>query len=62
MEPFTGTAFSATIYLQSNYYFEVDDILFPVYEKKKGDNSTVPRMLPIVSTYRSGNISENAID
>jgi|688.fasta_scaffold681795_2 hypothetical protein len=29
VEPYTGTAFSATVYLQSNYYYRADDILFP---------------------------------
>jgi hypothetical protein len=29
IEPYTGTAFSATVYLQSNYLFTADDILYP---------------------------------
>lgn len=28
VEPYTGTALSATVYLQSNYYY-LPDILFP---------------------------------
>lgn len=32
IEPYTGTAFSATISLQSNYYY-IPDILFPDIEK-----------------------------
>lgn len=43
VEPYTGTAFSATVYLQSNYYFRSDDILFPSHEKlraaKKSNDS-----------------------
>lgn len=29
VEPYTGTAFSATVYLQSNYYYQPNDILYP---------------------------------
>jgi hypothetical protein len=52
IEPFTGTTFGATIYLQTNYLFQMDEL----FER----NQTM--MLPIFSLWRSGNISDNAVD
>ena len=69
IQPYTGTAFSATVYLQSNYFYRPDDILFPSSELFR--NSTKigidgaqkkQRMLPVVNTFRSGNISANGVD
>lgn len=51
IEPNTGTTFCATIYLQTNYYLEQDDLFWK--------NQTF--MLPIFSIWRSGNISEHAV-
>ena len=38
IEPYTGTAFSATVYLQSNYLFSADDIIFPSHQKVRAQN------------------------
>lgn len=71
IEPYTGTAFSATVFLQSNYYYQPHDILFPSSELFRNqpsnyssheNNDMSNRMLPIVNTFRSGNISANAVD
>lgn len=70
VEPYTGTVFTATIYLQSNYLFDPTDILFPSSERVKKiqtENESlaegdVLRMLPIVSTFREGNISQHGVD
>lgn len=47
VEPTSGAAFTAAIFLQTNCYV-TPDLLFPGEE----------RMLPVFSLYRSGNISQ----
>ena len=49
MQPYTGVSFEATIFLQSNYYYE-PDYLF------RYDDSA---MLPMFSLYRAGNLTES---
>lgn len=51
-EPITGLSFSATIYLQTNFYFE-SDFMF----ERKGN-----MMIPIFSLWRSANVSQSVVD
>lgn len=52
LEPTTGTSFTATIYLQSNYELKQDELF----------SRSGLMMLPIFTVWRSGNMSEHAID
>ena len=47
LEPNTGTSFTASIYLQSNYEFKKDELF----------NRDQLMMLPIFTVWRSGNMS-----
>lgn len=52
LEPNTGTSFGATIYLQTSYNFQMDEL----FER----NQTL--MLPVFSIWRAGNISDGAVE
>jgi hypothetical protein len=51
IEPKTGATLIATIYLQSSFYMQ-QDFLF----------TAEPRMLPVVTIYRSANVTAEAVD